>query len=1629
MEFFNTTAISRICSYPNRTRPFRLPVILLCLLMPLSALMAHGDLHEAITRVSKLIEKDPQDVFLYFERGMLYQEHEELEAALADYQRVLSMEPDFNSCLLQMAQINLLRNRPSHALRQIDEYLQREPANPFAYKTRASIRRRLGEHHLVVADLRTMIALKKENAIRPEDYFQLSEAILRADLKNYPGAITALEEGIDRLGPVISLQSRLVDLEVLGGRYDDALARIDRIIAALPVKKNWLQKKAEILTLAGRPEEATQVLEHVRIETEKSGRTGQVHRAQKPLTATKDAPLLGRLSAQTVIRGPYLQSGAPQNITVKWRTDGPTNSKIWFGTDLAHLDRSLNMADSRTDHELMLTGLTPNTKYYYAIGDDTGYLAGGDAEHFFRTSPIPGTNQPVRAWVLGDCGTGDERAQAVRDGYYAYADTNFTDLILLLGDNAYDSGKDSEYQTALFENMYEDQLIHSVLWATPGNHDYRSADAASQTGPYYDIFTLPRQGEAGGLASGTEAYYSFDYANIHFISLDSHDSGRNPGDPMLVWLENDLNATDQDWIVVFFHHPPYSKGSHDSDTEDKLTDMRENVLPILEAKGVDLVLAGHSHSYERSYYIQGHYGHSSTLQPEMVIDHGNGRLDDQGAYRKYLQQPELSIGQVYITAGSSGKSSDAPLNHPVMYYSAPTLGSLSLEVSNLQLDLKFIGVDGQVLDYFTIQKQRLIGAPPEVSVSLPMPNSFLPSPRNITLQAEAFDSDGFVQEVAFLIDGDTVGVDSIAPYAVNWAIPSNGAYVLQALARDNDGNIVRSAMRHINVGSTTICGQINSSADDVEERIGGEVDLTSSDLEMINDPGVSDQVVGLRFTDLALPRGSIIHEAHLQFTVEDNNNDDPCTLTIYGEASDHPAAFSKTNFDVSRRARTQATVNWTPAEWLEKGEDGPAQRSPDLSAIIQEIVDQEGFSTDSPIALVIDGSGRRTAESFDGDAAAAPRICINYSPPCTLPDQLIATVPDTLCGTQDVTLQAVPAAGYHWNTGDTTAVVSSTLSETTQYTLMAWDENGCLKTDTLEMSVVPGPEINITGDTLLCAGAQGQLSVSEPFSSYQWSDGSNEEELIVHSPGAYAVTVTDQNGCTAADTITVQMFDPIEVKITGKDVFCPGDRTLLAIPGSFVEYAWSDGSASSSVNVGSPGNYAVTVTDENGCQAASALTVATFDTLKAAITGDTIFCPGERSILSLTESFSQYHWTGGIDNDTLVVNTPGTYAVTVTDENGCTGQDSVMIQVFERTTADINGDRTLCADAVGTLHLNDSFAAYRWSDGSEKDTLMIDSAGIYGVTVTDQNGCTAEDSITVKVFDPITASIAGDTALCVGEQGKLFLTAAFSRYQWTTGVDTDTLWVDTPGSYRVTVTDENGCTGEAGIEVAEWPAPTFFFDTDSVFFCRGDAVEIQGPEGFSAYEWSNGALSHSIMVDYPARLSLVARDENGCSAVDTIETIERPVPEVFLELEGDTLKNAISPNTENAYQYLWSTGDTTTTISIAASGNYCLTVTNSFGCAAEDCTELLVNSEDSTVQLFPWRVYPNPFHDQITIGPVDSHRKLEVTVFDLLGRNIPVRVEDERGRLAVWFGGLPAGVYLIAVQDEGVTSVTRVIKR
>lgn len=520
------------------------------------------------------------------------------------------------------------------------------------------------------------------------------------------------------------------------GRPAEAFVRMERFVRTHPRDARALALLGETLRVLERPREAARAWERALAESsvdeplrpdwafarERALRqAGLSASAPPPPRADRvDPAALGlRQTPARLLRGPYLQLGTPVSIVVRWRTDVETDSVVSYGVVGSRSVRRFRDLRRVTDHVVTLSGLSPGTSYAYAIGSSTQVLD-ADPGDTFRTSPEPGAAAATRIWVLGDSGTADGNAMAVRDAYAAFTGARGTDVWLMLGDNAYTTGTDTDYQHAVFD-MYPSMLRRLPLWPTLGNHDGLSADSSTESGPYYDLFTLPRRGEAGGVPSSTEAYYSFDYADVHFVCLDSYDTSRAQGAPMLTWLDRDLTATRQKWVIAFWHHPPYSKGSHDSDGEIELVEMRENVLPILEAHGVDLTLSGHSHSYERSFLLDGHYGPSWTFVDTYKKDGGDGRPGGNGAYLKPGVAGAPNSGAVYVVAGSSGQIGGGSLDHPAMYLSLDRLGSLVLDIDGDRLDASFLDDRGTVADSFSISKTgaRVVDPQPGVGASHP----------------------------------------------------------------------------------------------------------------------------------------------------------------------------------------------------------------------------------------------------------------------------------------------------------------------------------------------------------------------------------------------------------------------------------------------------------------------------------------------------------------------------------------------------------------------------------------------------------------------------------------------------------------------------------------------------------------------------------------------------------------------------------------------------------------------------------------------------------------------------------------------------------------------------------------------
>ncbi len=377
------------------------------------------------------------------------------------------------------------------------------------------------------------------------------------------------------------------------------------------------------------------------------------------------------------MRGPYLQRVSPSQITLRWRTSSPTESVVVYGKSQASLLQKAQVSGTRVRHEVTITGLDADTKYFYGFGTSNAALRGMTAQYYFVTSPLTGAQEPTRIWVIGDSGDAGSDQAAVYNQYRNYTGNRNTDLWLMLGDNAYGDGTDSEYDKAVFQ-AYSEMLRNTPLFSTLGNHDNcldrvsasSCADlpeSLDNVAPYYEIFTLPENGESGGLQSGTEAYYSFDYGDIHFVSLNSETHATSMA--MKSWLEADLQQTTASWIIAFWHHPAYSNGSHNSDREGSLADMRENFVAVLESYGVDLIFAGHSHSYERSALLNGYTGDSGTFDASKhVVDrNADGSISDGNPQGDGAYQKTGTAGAVYSVVGSSSKTSGS--DYPTSYWS------------------------------------------------------------------------------------------------------------------------------------------------------------------------------------------------------------------------------------------------------------------------------------------------------------------------------------------------------------------------------------------------------------------------------------------------------------------------------------------------------------------------------------------------------------------------------------------------------------------------------------------------------------------------------------------------------------------------------------------------------------------------------------------------------------------------------------------------------------------------------------------------------------------------------------------------------------------------------------------------
>ena len=435
--------------------------------------------------------------------------------------------------------------------------------------------------------------------------------------------------------------------------------------------------------------------------------------------------------------------------------------------------------------------------------------------------------------------------------------------------------------------------------------------------------------------------------------------------------------------------------------------------------------------------------------------------------------------------------------------------------------------------------------------------------------------------------------------------------------------------------------------------------------------------------------------------------------------------------------------------------------------------------------------------------------------------QVVLTNPS--CGQNNGAINLTISGGnnpytFSWSSGQITEDISNLTPG--QYTLTVTDSVGCTAQFTYNLSNLGGPQISGTATNLQCYGQNnGAVNVNviggaQPF-QYSWSNGTVDEDLINISGGNYVLTVTDAIGCIATNSFVVTEPNQLNIQSTIGNVSCVGANNGsidLNISGGTPSYSfsWSNGETTEDIVLLAPGNYTVTITDGNGCITVQSFNVGlSASSLTLTETHTNVLCFGQANgVINITTTGGSqpfnYAWSNNVNTEDQANLPAGVYALTVTDGNGCSATIQTTItqpnNAISSTSTHVNID---CTHPTGSIDLTvfggTAGYAYLWSNGNINQDLSGLIAGIYNVTITDTQGCSAQNSITInQVPNNFQISETHTNILCFGQNsGAINVTASNGvnpiSYSWSNGSQNEDLVNVPSGNYTLNATDANGC--------------------------------------------------------------------------------------------------------------------------------------------------------------------------------------------------------------------------------------------
>lgn len=559
---------------------------------------------------------------------------------------------------------------------------------------------------------------------------------------------------------------------------------------------------------------------------------------------------------------------------------------------------------------------------------------------------------------------------------------------------------------------------------------------------------------------------------------------------------------------------------------------------------------------------------------------------------------------------------------------------------------------------------------------------------------------------------------------------------------------------------------------------------------------------------------------------------------------------------------------------------------------------------------------------------------------------------------------------YSWApTGDTTETIFADSSLT--YSVSVTNANQCLGVDSITITVDTLPVVDLGVDTTICQNDTLNLDAGPHYQTYIWSGGQSSQTANFTTAGTINLVVVDSNGCQGSGSKVLSTDTLPQIDLGADTSICDQDSMFLfAKPGMF-SFFWNNDSSltADTFKIDTAGTYSIQITDSNMCMGQDTL-VLSIDTLPVIDLGpDTSLCFGGQVTLDAGLGYATYTWiNNGSNTNTLSVDTTNNYWVEVIDSNGCVGSDTILFQTDTLPVVNLGNDTAICIGETITFDAGANYQSYQWNNGPATQTITVDSAFIYTVSVTTQAGCPGADTIELFINPLPVVNLGPDRELCIGAAINETLDAGpgFSFYEWSTGASGTeathrTITVNIEDIFRVTVTDANGCQNTDTIETSAVHEPQINLGPDTAY-CEGDDFDfiMNTGSGFIKHVWfdlnrppPNDTVSRSgqiLLVDtagiYVVEITELFNNRE-CTNRDTVEVIELPLPDIGLAGDTAYCENEIFNFTQSAisrpgYTYLWSTGATTNSINISAFGNYTISVTNdTTGCNTSETYRVL----------------------------------------------------------------------------------------